>query len=111
MENIKLSDFISNTLIEIANGIKQANNELRDTNGESRKVFDVFELRRTNSEKSKELGVKFDVSLSATNEKKEKAGFVVALANIGGGANIENQKANDKQHRIQFEVGIKQEFY
>ncbi|MES9900418.1 MAG: hypothetical protein ABW148_15545 [Sedimenticola sp.] len=59
----------------------------------------------------KTLGVKFDVALSASQGQKDKAGFVVALASIGGGANTEKQNDNEKQHRIQFEVGVKQEYY
>ncbi len=32
MDNIALSDFISNTLVEIAKGVKQATKELHDPN-------------------------------------------------------------------------------
>jgi hypothetical protein len=108
MDQITLSEFISNTLIEIAKGIKSANQVLTDAENN---IYEVYELRHTKSGSSKSLGVKFDVALSASHGQKDKAGFVVALASIGGGANTEKQKDNEQQHRIQFEVGVKQEYY
>ena len=107
MNDIALSDFISNTLIEIAKGVKKANAELIDTDNN---VYQVYELRHTRGNSAKTLGIKFDVALSATDAQKDKAGFVVALASIGGGANTEKQKGHEQQHRIQFEVGVKQEY-
>ena len=107
MENITLSDFISNTLVEIAKGVKQANTELHDPDNN---VYHVYELRTTMGDHKKNLGVKFDVALSATGNQKDKAGFVVALASIGGGANTEKQKGHEQEHRIQFEIGVKQEY-
>lgn len=108
MNEITLSDFISNTLIEIAKGIKKANEELKDTDSN---IYHVYELRHTMGDSAKTLGVKFDVALSATQGQKDKAGFVVALASIGAGANTEQKKNHEQQHRIQFEVGVKQEYY
>jgi len=107
MNEISLSDFISNTLIEIAKGIKKANDELKDTENN---IFHVYQLRDTISSSQKTLGVKFDVALSASNSQKDKAGFVVALASIGGGANTEKHKDHEQQHRIQFEVGVNQSY-
>jgi len=107
MNEISLSEFISNTLVEIAKGIKSANEALIDPDKD---VFQVYELRRTIGDNAKTLGIKFDVALSASHGQKDKAGFVVALASLGGGANTEKQKGNEQQHRIQFEVGVKQEY-
>lgn len=107
MEDVKLSDFISNTLVEIANGIKQANTELHDPDNN---IFHVYALRTTKGQSRATLGIKFDVALSVSRGQKDKAGFVVALASIGGGANIEKQKGHEQEHRIQFEVGVNEQY-
>jgi hypothetical protein len=105
MSDIPLSDFIGNTLVEIARGVKKANDQLVDTKNN---IHQIYELRSTRGDHSKALGIKFDVALSITASQKDKAGFFVALANIGGSANTEKEKGQDQQHRIQFEVGINQ---
>ncbi|MCP4552954.1 MAG: hypothetical protein GY834_13145 [Bacteroidetes bacterium] len=104
MNDIALSDFISTTLIEITKGVKEANTKLGDADNNAHRVY---ELRSTRDD-AKTPGIKFDVALSATGIQKDKGGFVVALASIGGGANTEKQKGHEQQHRIQFEVGVNQ---
>ena len=49
MDNITLSDFISNTLVEIAKGVKQANTELHDPDNN---VYHVYELRWVTTRKT-----------------------------------------------------------
>jgi len=44
--------------------------------------------------------------VAAGNRQKDKAGFIVALASIGGGANTEKSQDNERVHRIQFEIGV-----
>jgi len=107
MNDITLSDFISNTLVEIAKGVNKANNELHDPDNQ---IYHVYQLRHTIDDSAKTMGIKFDVAISASGAQKDKAGFVVALASIGGGANTEKQKGHEHQHRIQFEVGVKEEY-
>jgi hypothetical protein len=107
MNDVKLSDFISDTLVEIARGIKKANTELQAPEND---ISHVYILRSTAGPNKATLGVKFDVALSVSGGQRDKAGFVVALASIGGGANIEKQKGHEQAHRIQFEVGVKQAF-
>lgn len=107
MTEIPLSDFLSNTLVEIAKGVRKANDQLVDTENN---VHKIYELRSTRGDNSRSLGIKFDVALAVTASQKDKAGFMVALASIGGAANTEKQKGQDQHHRIQFEVGINQEY-
>lgn len=103
MEQIQLSDFISNALIQIAKGVQKANAKLK--NPEKNK-YEVFSLRHNIGDSSKIPGVKFDVAVTAASGQKDKAGLFVALVNIGGGANTEKLKENEAFHRIQFEIGI-----
>jgi hypothetical protein len=103
MEPVELSEFISNALTEIAQGIKKANDTLKDSQGNR---SEVFSLRRNIGDNSKIPGIRFDIAVTAASYQKDKAGFFVALASIGGGANTEKQKENEQVHRIQFEIGI-----
>jgi len=103
MEPVKLSEFISNTLTEIAQGIRKANDKLKD---HEKKQYAVFSLRQNKGDHSKIPGIRFDIAVTAASHQKDKAGFFVVLANLGGGANTEKQKGNEQVHKIQFEIGI-----
>ena len=103
MAQIELSEFITNVLIQIASGVRGANEHLRNPD---KNQFEVFSLRQNIGDSSTLPGIKFDVAVSAESQQKEKAGFFVALASIGGGANTEASLGNQLTHRIQFEVGI-----
>ncbi|MBI3570633.1 MAG: hypothetical protein HY082_05965 [Gammaproteobacteria bacterium] len=103
MEQIELSDFIRNALVQIAKGVREANKELQNP---EKNQFTVFNLHHNVGDSSKKPGVKFDVAVTAASGQKDKAGFFVALVNIGGGANTEKSKEGEVVHRIQFEVGI-----
>lgn len=108
MEQILLSDFISNALIQIAKGVREANAELKNP---EKHQFEVFNLRDNRGDSSKIPGIKFDVAVTTASGQKDKAGFFVALVNIGGGANTEKSKEGEAVHRIQFEIGIEQAWH
>jgi hypothetical protein len=101
MEQIKLKDFVQNTLVEIAEGVHGANQQLRKAAGTS-----VFCLRLNRGDSSKTPGIEFDVAVSASKEGKDTSGFMVALVNLGGGAKAERTTGNEMAHRIKFEVGL-----
>ena len=103
MEHIELSKFIENALVQIAQGITDANLQLRDP---EKQRHSMFSLRRNIGDSAKIQGIKFDVAITTDKHQKDKAGFFVALANVGGGANTEKSKGNELFHRIQFEVGL-----
>jgi hypothetical protein len=102
MKQIELSEFVSNALIQIARGVREANKELTSEKNQ----YEVFNLRGNRGDSSKIPGIKFDVAVTAGSDHTDKAGFFVALVNIGGGANTEKSKSDEIAHRIQFEVGL-----
>ena len=108
MEQILLSDFISNALVQIANSVREANTKLKDP---AKHQYEVFNLRHNKGDSSKIPGIKFDVAVTTASEQKDKAGFFVALVNIGGGATTEKSKEGEAVHRIQFEIGIEAEWH
>ncbi|MHB8829364.1 MAG: hypothetical protein ACYC6Q_07540 [Syntrophales bacterium] len=107
MEQIELKDFIKSALVDIAVGIQSANAELKNL---EKNQFEVFNLRRNIGDHSKIPGIQFDIAVTVTKNQKDKAGFVVALMNIGAGANTEKGANNEMVHRIKFEVGISDEW-
>lgn len=103
MKQIELKEFISNALVQIAKGVREANTELKTSENNQ---YEVFNLRGNRGEAAKIPGIKFDVAVTVGSDQKDKAGFFVALVNIGGGANTEKSKSDEVAHRIQFEVGL-----
>lgn len=103
MDSIELSDFIKSTLVDIARGVKEANDSLKESSG---RQDSYFTLRANRGDNSKIPGITFDIAVSASKNQKDKAGFMVALATIGGGANTEKGTAGEVAHRIKFEVGL-----
>jgi hypothetical protein len=103
MAQIELSEFIRNALVQIAKGVQEANEELKKP---EKQQFEVFNLRHNRGDSSKIPGIKFDVAVTTASGQKNKAGFFVALVNIGGGASTEKSKEGEVAHRIQFEIGV-----
>jgi len=103
MEQVQLGDFIRNTLVQIAKGIREANEELKNPEKDQ---YEVFSLRHNKGDSAKIPGVKFDMGVTAASGQTDKAGFFVALVIIGGVANTEKSKEGEVVRRIQFEVGI-----
>ena len=68
-EQILLSDFIGNALIQIAKGIRAANAELKNTENNQ---FEVFNLRDNRGDSSKIPGVKYDVAVTTVSGQIDK---------------------------------------
>lgn len=102
METVELNVFINKTLFDIAKGVKEANVALR----EHSEAKDDYFVLRANRGDSKMPGISFDIAINASKKQKDKAGFMIALANIGGGAKVEKGSGSETAHRIKFEVGL-----
>ncbi len=107
MEGIELKDFIRDALVQIASGINEANQAVR---AERQNRAGAFMLRANIGDAAKIPGVAFDIAVTATKNQRDKAGFMVALASIGGGAATEKGFGGEATHRIKFEVGIERQF-
>jgi hypothetical protein len=103
MAEIQLSDFVKDVLVEIARGVRSANDELKNSD---KGQYQVFSLRHNQGDSSKIPGIRFDVAVTAATQHKDKTGFFVALASIGAGANTEKSNEKELAHRIQFEIGV-----
>lgn len=103
MDQIELSDFIRSALVDVAKGVREANVALQDRDGNK---DSHFMLRANKGENAKVPGIAFDIAVSASKGQKDKAGFMVALATLGGGASTEKGAGSEVTHRIKFEVGL-----
>ena len=97
---MELKDFIKNALINIVEGVEEAN-----------KKYDRFRL---NTNVHNEIGsgqtVDFDVSVIVDESSKEgqKTGIFVVLANLGGGksTNKDHSETSKDSHNLKFKVFI-----
>lgn len=103
MEHVQLSEFIENTLVNIAQGISSANKKLEKIDS---KNADLFSLHATKRDNPIAKNIQFDIAVTAVKQNKNETGFVVALVNLGAGAKVERSSENEMCHRIKFEVGI-----
>lgn len=100
-KQISLRDFVKASLSEIALGITDANAAVSKPTGRA-----PFTLRACIGDDSKIPGISFDVSVCATEQRSQTAGFMITLVNIGGGASSGQTKETEASHRIRFEVGL-----
>ena len=68
METIELSEFIKSTLVDIARGVKEANNSLKESSGTQ---DSYFTLRGNRGDNSKIHGIAFDIAVSASKNQKD----------------------------------------
>jgi len=98
---VELQDFITETLVEVANGIGGANNKLNGAKGHTPNASPTFMLRPgTKSELGS--GIEFDVAVTTKKSGNGKAGakfrLAVVEAELGGGGGISKETVS----RIKF---------
>ena len=111
-----LREFIKESLVQIAQGINDANTELESTGAIVNPLHVIV-----NSDKSQAYGrtgkpagqsdnsriverVVFDVAVVAEQGEKTKAGIKLSVASIGLGAGGQSDKSNRSESRIQFAI-------
>jgi hypothetical protein len=62
---VELSTFIENALVEIARGVRGANEKLMDPD---KNQFQVFSMRHNKGDQGKFPGVKFDVAVTVASK-------------------------------------------
>lgn len=102
MEEIDLAEFIKSALVAVASGVRGANGALKVDGVDTTDWFSI-------GGSAKNSTVTFDVALSVTRGQRDKAGFGVALAAMGAGANTQKDRGAEAAHRIRFDVTIRHE--
>ncbi len=107
---MELKEFVSESLLQIFNGVRQAQEQTKETGGAV-----VAQVVGTKKEHPSVLGythnnaivlVDFDVSLNTIDVTKEKAGLGLFVAAFGGGAQFGSEASNSQLSRLRFSVPV-----
>lgn len=100
-----LKEFIKTTLVDIKNGISEANKELAKSEGKEmgKDANAYFAIFPHNSEK-KEGYVAFDVALTISQESKSSGGGKIKIAVAGLGGEISDASTQEHVSRIKFNI-------
>ena len=102
---MELQDFIKQTLVEIMNGVKDAQEATKDSGGYvAPKTTDLLKAAEVGI--TPRQGVEFDVALTTSDAKGQKAGIGVFLGSFGVGGQNEAKAENLSHTRIRFSVPI-----
>jgi len=106
---MELEDFIKETLIQISNGIQNANEELKpsrvkDDGSELQKLF----LLSPGGKQEQGNGIHFDVAITTKTTDEGKAGVKVKLAVLEADLGGKLQSTDQTVSRIQFSVNVNQ---
>ena len=108
MEQVRLKDFIKNTLVDIGEAVNEANQHFINP---VQNIFHVFSVRHNKGDQLAVPGILFDVAITAMKNQKDKVGLtLVTLLPFAGGANTEKAANNELVHRIKFEIEIEETF-
>jgi len=89
---MELNEFITNVLVEIASGIKNANTKLGVNS------FGIEAFRR-----DKETGfISFDIAVKTSDQKGKDAKAGIQVLNLGIGGSIKNSSIQEQANRIKF---------
>jgi hypothetical protein len=110
---MELQTFIQEALVQIANGVKNANKAIYDKYSSENETicknypFQIFSNMGLNS--SGVPSIDFDVAVHAVSDTSARGGAkitVMDFVNIGGEA--DTSKSTSTQHRIKFSVGLQE---
>lgn len=111
---MELKDFIKESLVQIADGINEANKSLEDSNAivnpkgilaysESRKAYGRIKEDYIDKESLVEI-VEFDVAVQAESGTETGGGIKLSIASIGVGTNASSQNSKSTESRIKFQI-------
>jgi len=109
---MELKDFISETLIHIVDGVKEAQKHAKENDAKINPIN--LQLQKSGNKPIYSDGrginfaqvIDFDVALTVTDEKKGKSGVGVFVGPIGIGGQIQSDKINSSISRISFSVPV-----
>jgi hypothetical protein len=107
---MELKEFIKETLVEILNGVSEAQAELTTIEAEinPRRKFGKEERERTSMSEHHcpVYDVDFDIAVTVTEGQEAKARIAVFTGIFGSGVGADIKSANVSQNRIKFRVPI-----
>lgn len=115
---MELNEFIKATLVNIALGVKDANDHLhellKDDASRSGNNFtqSPFRLHRNLGDNAqKHPGIDFDICVNVDKDlKKDGSGKVTVLSVVDIGGGVESSESKKIEHRIKFTIGVHQDW-
>ena len=111
---LKLEDFVSETLKQIINGVKSAQDHAKECGGEVNPKGLAFYLRDGqqtaviyDSESGRPIEkIDFDVAVSASSGEATKGGVGVFVFGVGAGVKGSSDSKTESMNRISFSVPV-----
>jgi len=101
-----LSTFVRDALVEIAEGVIQANKVVMTAHKIETRIFQLSGLVRGKDAP----GVRFDVAVVARSESSKGAGGKLRVAVVDVGAGASGARSREEISRIAFEVALLRDF-
>lgn len=115
-----LKEFVKETIVQISNGIEEANSELKESEAMVNPIYvqlnsnDAQGYGRTkerdpdceNPDSNLLQKVDFDVAVSVEAGKQGSAGAKLSIASIGIGAEGKTESSNKSESRIKFSLPV-----
>lgn len=104
---MELQEFITETLLEISNGIRDANNARLGDKADDKNVPRAFFLR-PGSKSENGAGIEFDVAVATKKSGNGKAGAKLKLSVVEAELGGEGSASKESISRIKFTVNVGQ---
>lgn len=95
-----LQNFIKESLVQIEQGIKSANKELKEENASDRISYVISPSSDVRQD------IDFDVAVSVSNENEVGGKAGISVFAIGAGVKNDNKTINQSVSRIKFKVSL-----
>jgi len=115
---VDLKEFVKESIVQIAEGIEEANTALSESSAmvnpvnviahsEEAQAYGRTRKRNDNNPNSRIVEkVQFDVAVVAETGEQGKAGAKLSIASIGIGAEGKTEKTNKSESRIKFSIPV-----
>ncbi len=100
MAEMTLKEFVRDTLIGVSEGVKEANEKLKE------RGLGNFSLVHNGDKRFQQEGVEFDVGLAVSSDEGSKARLGVSVLALGAATEGESSKAAAASHRVKFRVAL-----
>ena len=101
--DMELKDFIRQSLIEITEGVHEANTAYKDARQTDHNAFLLAPGRKDDEGR----GIHFDVAVTTKTMRGSKGKATIGIKVFGVGADVEASKAKESVSRIRFTVMVR----
>ena len=111
---MELKDFVSQSIQQIFEGVKQAQSQTKEMNG----LIAPHKLRMSDKEipnhqsvvgyhhSTPIISVDFDISVTTQDSTKDKAGAGIFIAAIGLGGQVGSESMNSQLNKLRFSIPV-----